>query len=53
MDVPLDQYIILIHTRATPLGFVESLKLTDNNGQLHQSYYVRRIDNEKTLMDVP
>ena len=53
LDVPLDQYIILIHTRATPLGFFETLKLIDNNGQLHQSYDVRRIDNEKQLMDVP
>jgi hypothetical protein len=53
LEIRLDSYIIDIRTRATPYGYFESLKLTEDNGQVHQSYYVRRVGGDKRLMDVP
>jgi hypothetical protein len=53
LEIPLDSYIVDIRTRATPFGFFESLKITEINGQIHQSYYVRRIGSDQKLMDAP
>jgi hypothetical protein len=42
LEVPLDGYNITINTKATPEGFSEHLYLTQENGTIHQSYYVCR-----------
>jgi hypothetical protein len=52
LDVPLDDYVIEIRTKAVPYGFFERLTLTETDGQFHQSYYVRRTGSDKRLMDV-
>jgi hypothetical protein len=52
LSVPLDDYVMDIRTRAAPNGFFERLILKlDEKGDVHQSYYVRRVGSNEKLMD--
>jgi hypothetical protein len=57
LDVPLGAYAVQIRTKAHPEGFSEHLELRQDNGTIHESYYVCRpphgyvCSKENRLMD--